>query len=111
MTETNKRRKKVNELIHGEKLKFEELQSLPQRNHQIIDEYEKREKQLIIEQETLETEKTKLLASLRKETLVLQEKKEQVQTKLVDLRKIVDETKSVVRSFYSFLFSYNKFFL
>lgn len=94
MTETNKRRKKVNELIHGEKSKLEDFKKLPQRNKETIDEYEKREQQLITEQETLETDKTKLLASLRQETLVLQEKKEEVQTELVGLRKIVDETKS-----------------
>lgn len=104
MTEINNRRKKVNELIHGEKSKLEDLKKLPQRNQETIVEYEKREQQLITEQETLETDKTKLLASLRKVTLVLQEKKEELQTELVGLRKIVDETKSAVSITFFFLY-------
>lgn len=54
-----------------------------------------------IEKETskktnFEETKTKLLASLRTETKELQEKKDEMQTDLVVLKKSVDETKSAV---------------
>lgn len=46
--------------------------------------------------EKFEIEKSKLLKSLRSETQELQEKKEVLQTELVELNKVVDETKSAV---------------
>lgn len=52
----------------------------------------------------------KLLVSVRAETQDLQEKKEQLQTELVDLNKAVDETKSEVRFVFSpFLLNITRF--
>lgn len=64
--------------------------------HQAINECQQKEEQLTARKEKLESDKVKLLASVRAETQDLQEKKEKLQTKLVDLNKAVDETKSEV---------------
>lgn len=51
---------------------------------------------MLEKKEKLEAEKTKLLNNLRNETKGLQEKKEEMQTDLVVLKRAVDETKSEV---------------
>ncbi|GLV32117.1 gluon [Carabus blaptoides fortunei] len=94
MGEINKRRKKIIEQLADEETKLKNLEKVPEKNHTTIVEYEGREKQLAIDYEGLESERTELLSSLREETLILQEKKENIQTKLVALRTAVDETKS-----------------
>lgn len=96
MGEINKRRKKIVEQLAEEEIKLKNLEKLPEKNMAAIEEYEGREKQLTADFENLESEKTDLLSSLRDETLVLQEKKEKLQTNLVALRNAVDETKSAV---------------
>lgn len=51
---------------------------------------------MLAKKEKLEKEKTILLSNLRTESKELQEKKEELQTDLVLLKKAVDETKSEV---------------
>lgn len=97
MGEINKRRKKIVEQLADEETKLKNLEKIPEKNKATIEEYEGREKKLAADYENLESEKTDLLSSLREETLVLQEKKEKLQTNLVALRNAVDETKSAVR--------------
>lgn len=100
IVQTNKRRKKVLESLKQEKRKLEDLEKIPNKNKKNIEEYEAQEIKLTEQLETLQVERSKLLISLRAETLTMQEKKEYLQNNLVDLKKIVDETKSAVSIFF-----------
>lgn len=75
------------------------MKNVPNRNQRNITDFEAREGQLTEQYETMQTERDKLLTSLGKETLPLQEKKEKLLTKQIDLRKVVNETKSAVSKF------------
>ncbi|KAJ8956971.1 hypothetical protein NQ318_012135 [Aromia moschata] len=94
MTQMNKTRKKTKEMIIEEKKKLEKLEKVPEESKKGIEECEAKESEMLVKKEKFEEEKTKLLANLRVETKALQEKKEEMQTDLVILKKSVDETKS-----------------
>lgn len=68
-----------------------------------IADFEAKAVELNGKREKLESEMAELLASLRTETAELQERKDVLQTQLVELNKNVVETKSAV-SFTFFLF-------
>lgn len=63
---------------------------------QAIEECKRKEEELSVKKEKLETDKVKLLESVRNATKDLQERKEKLQTELVDLNVVVDSTKSEV---------------
>ncbi|KAF5289359.1 hypothetical protein FQR65_LT11870 [Abscondita terminalis] len=94
MTQLNKTRKKTKELLAEERKKLIEFQKTPEENLKTIEECKVKEQQLLTKKESLDKEKEELLASLRSATVELQEEKEELQTTLVDLKKVVDETKS-----------------
>ncbi|KAJ8924806.1 hypothetical protein NQ315_000960 [Exocentrus adspersus] len=94
MTQMNKTRKKTKELIIEEKKKLEKLQRVPEESEKGIEECEAKEAELLKKKEKLDAEKTNLLATLGKETKALQDKKEEMQTDLIKLKKVVNETKS-----------------
>lgn len=117
MIQMNTTRKKTKELILEEKKKLEKLERVPNESKKVINKIINHYKSTIqysihtiqgieecetkIEEETArkekyEEEKSKLLATLRTETKSLQEKKEEMQTDLVVLKKSVDETKAAV---------------
>lgn len=106
--QVNKTRKTNKKLLKDEEKKLEEYKILPEKNRKEIAEYEAKEIDLNKKKEAFEEEKVKILASLRNETQELQEKKEILQTELIDLNKAVDETKSAVSFLYMvFLFSFH----
>ncbi|CAH0546726.1 unnamed protein product [Brassicogethes aeneus] len=94
MTQMNNNRKKTKELLAGEHKNLQKLLKQPEKNIKDIEECEIKEAELTEKKERYEDDKTKLLASLQTETKVLQEKKEEIQTDLVELKKAVDETRS-----------------
>nr|XP_023017853.1 structural maintenance of chromosomes protein 4 [Leptinotarsa decemlineata]XP_023017854.1 structural maintenance of chromosomes protein 4 [Leptinotarsa decemlineata] len=94
MTQTNTTRKKTKELIVEEKKKLEKLGKVPEESKKGIEECEAKIEEVSSKKEKYEEEKTKLLTNLRTETKSLQDKKEEIQNKLVVLKKSVDETKS-----------------
>ncbi|CAH2012044.1 unnamed protein product [Acanthoscelides obtectus] len=96
MVQMNTRRKKTKELLAQEKKKLDKLERTPEETEMGIAECEKKEAELTAKKEKLDEEKARVLASIRTETEALQEKKEEIQTDLVVLKKTVDETKAAL---------------
>ncbi|XP_056633945.1 structural maintenance of chromosomes protein 4 [Diorhabda sublineata] len=94
MMQTNNTRKKTKELLIEEKKKLEKLQKVPEESEKGIEECEKKIEEVTVKKEKYEEEKTKLLSTLRTQTVALQEKKDVLQNELIGLKKSVDETKS-----------------
>ncbi|XP_050086478.1 structural maintenance of chromosomes protein 4 [Anopheles aquasalis] len=96
MRATNERRKKTIEQITTEKEKLKELMEVPEKNQKEITESEKKIESLTKQKTEVETKLTANMTTLRDETAVLLEEKEKVQTELIDLKRVVDESKSAL---------------
>ncbi|XP_049547836.1 structural maintenance of chromosomes protein 4 [Anopheles darlingi] len=96
MRATNERRKKTIEQIATEKQRLKELMEVPEKNQKEIAESEKKIESLTRQKTEVETKLTANMATLRDETAVLLEEKEKVQTELIDLKRVVDESKSAL---------------
>ena len=92
----NQKRKKTKALLITEKEKLEELLSVPEKNEKDIAECEKLRDDLEIKRKKEEEAYHKAMTTLNSETQQLQDEKAKFETKLIDLRKVVDEAKSVV---------------
>ncbi|KAF2348276.1 RecF/RecN/SMC N-terminal [Trinorchestia longiramus] len=92
----NSKRKKIITQLKTEKEKLEELKALPQKNEESVKECETLKETLSKKRAKEEAAYAKAMESLNSETQQLQDDKEKFETKLIDLRKVVDETKSVV---------------
>ncbi|CAL4126837.1 unnamed protein product [Meganyctiphanes norvegica] len=96
MKHKNLKRKKLIGLLKTETEKLEELERVPEKNEKDIEECKKLKERLEGEREKEQEEYHKVMATLNSETQTLQEEKKQYETRLIDLRKTVNETKSVV---------------
>ncbi|XP_018323917.1 structural maintenance of chromosomes protein 4 [Agrilus planipennis] len=93
MQQTNLKRKKTKELLAQERKKLQEYEQAPEKNLETIKECEAKEAELSAKKEKLEAEKLKVLSTLRAETQDLQDRKEVLQADLVQLNKVVADTK------------------
>ncbi|XP_021916758.1 structural maintenance of chromosomes protein 4 isoform X2 [Zootermopsis nevadensis] len=94
MSQTNKKRKNMKELLVDEKRKLNELELVPAKNERDIAELTVREEKLSKDLDKEKADMEKAMAGLRAETQELQDSKEKLQTQLIALKKTVDETKS-----------------
>ncbi|XP_068201013.1 structural maintenance of chromosomes protein 4 [Palaemon carinicauda] len=92
----NQKRKKTMALLKTEKEKLEELLQVPEKNEKDISECETLREDLEKQRKKEEEAYHKAMSTLNSETQQLQDEKAKFETKLIDLRKVVDETKSVV---------------
>lgn len=96
MKHKNLKRKKLIGLLKTETEKLEELERIPEKNEKDIEECQKLKERLEVEREKEQEEYHQVMATLNSETQALQEEKKQYETRLIDLRKTVNETKSAV---------------
>ncbi|XP_065081267.1 structural maintenance of chromosomes protein 4 [Ochlerotatus camptorhynchus] len=96
MKATNERRKKTKDQIESEKKKLLDLRAIPARNAKEIAESEKKIESLTKQKTDIEAKLAVNLTTLKDETKVLLEEKEKLQTKLIDLKKAVDDSKSAL---------------
>ncbi|XP_030034137.2 structural maintenance of chromosomes protein 4 [Manduca sexta] len=91
-TQSNKKKKNLEQLIEQEKGKLIELELVPDKNKREIEDCEK----LLVKHEeskkNAEEELQSVVAGVRAKTQGLQETKDKLQSKLMELKKIVDET-------------------
>ncbi|XP_066938729.1 structural maintenance of chromosomes protein 4 [Macrobrachium rosenbergii] len=92
----NQKRKKTIAQLKTEKDKLEELLQVPEKNEKDIAECEKLRDDLEKQRKKEEEAYHRAMSTLNSETQQLQDEKAKFETKLIDLRKVVDETKSVV---------------
>jgi len=92
----NTKRKKLNVEIKNTENKLEEYASLPAKNEKKIEECEHLKQKHIENRTKEEAAYAKAMESLNSETQQLQDEKQGYETKLIDLRKVVDETKSAL---------------
>ncbi|KAG7153371.1 structural maintenance of chromosomes protein 4-like, partial [Homarus americanus] len=92
----NQKRKKLMSQLITEKKKLEELEEIPEKNEKDIEECQKQRESLEEKRKKEEAVYHKAMSSLNSETQLLQDEKTKFETKLVDLRKVVDEAKSGV---------------
>ena len=88
---TNVKRKKIKQDVEVEKAKKEKLESLPEDNQKKIEECTEHRDSWEKKREEKEAEYETAMASLKSDTQVWQDEKAKHQTKLVDLKKAVNE--------------------
>ncbi|XP_028162116.1 structural maintenance of chromosomes protein 4 [Ostrinia furnacalis] len=91
ITQSNKKKKNLDQLLEQEKGKLIDLELIPEKNKREIEDCEKL---LVKHQENKEKAQEELqtvMAGVRSKTQGLQETKDKLQAKLMDLKKIVDE--------------------
>lgn len=92
ITQGNKKKKNLDQLLEQEKGKLIDLELIPEKNKREIEDCEK----LLIKhkenKKLAEDELQTVVASVRAQTQGLQEQKDKFQAKLIDLKKIVDES-------------------
>ncbi|XP_055545678.1 structural maintenance of chromosomes protein 4 [Wyeomyia smithii] len=96
MKATNERRKKTKNQIETEKTKLNELKQIPEKNAKEITESEKKIESLTRQKTDIEAKLAENLVTLKDETKGLLDEKEKLQTELVDLKRVVDESKSAL---------------
>lgn len=92
----NQKRKKLMSQLATEKSKLEELEKVPGKSEKDIQECEKQRNNLENQRKKEEEAYHKAMSTLNSETQQLQDEKAKFETKLIDLRKEVDEAKSAV---------------
>ncbi|CAG9568632.1 unnamed protein product [Danaus chrysippus] len=90
-TQANKKRKNLEQLIEQEKGKLIDLELIPEKNKHEIEECEKLLEKHKESKVNAEQEFQTVMAGVRSKTQGLQEQKDKLQAKLIDLKKIVDE--------------------
>ena len=91
MKNTNVKRKKIKQDMEVEKAKKEKLENLPEENQKKIEECTEHRDSWEKKREEKEEEYETAMASLKSDTQVWQDEKATHQTKLVDLKKAVNE--------------------
>ncbi|XP_041972452.1 structural maintenance of chromosomes protein 4 [Aricia agestis] len=91
ITQANKKKKNLEQLLEQEKGKLIELELVPEKNKREIEDCEKLLEKNKESKSQAEEELQTMMASVRSKTQGLQEQKDKLQAKLIDLKKIVDE--------------------
>merc|ERR1711962_1066854 len=91
MKSTNVKRKKIKQDVEVEKTKKEKLENLPEENQKKIEECTEHRDSWEKKREEKEAEYETAMANLKSDTQVWQDEKAKHQTKLVDLKKAVNE--------------------
>ncbi|XP_026735290.1 structural maintenance of chromosomes protein 4 [Trichoplusia ni] len=94
LTQNNKKKKNLDQLLEQEKGKLIELELIPEKNRQEIEDCERLLVRHRENKDTVEAELQTVVASVRTKTQGLQETKDRLQANLIDLKKIVDEAKN-----------------
>ncbi|XP_023935989.2 structural maintenance of chromosomes protein 4 [Bicyclus anynana] len=92
LTQANKKKKNLDQLLEQEKGKLIELELVPEKNKREIEDCEKLLEKHKENKVTAEEELQTVMAGVRSKTQGLQEQKDRLQSKLMDLKKIVDES-------------------
>ncbi|XP_013190981.1 structural maintenance of chromosomes protein 4 [Amyelois transitella] len=90
-TQGNKKKKNLDQLLEQEKGKLIDLELIPEKNKREIEECEKLLAKHKESKKQAEEELQTVMAGVRSKTQGLQETKDKLQAKLMDLKKIVDE--------------------
>ncbi|XP_072946319.1 structural maintenance of chromosomes protein 4 [Epargyreus clarus] len=90
-TQSNKKRKNLEQLLEQEKGKLIELELIPDKNEREIQDCEKLLIKLNESKGKAEEELQTVMAGVRSKTQGLQDQKDKLQTKLIELKKVVDE--------------------
>ncbi|KAJ0171837.1 hypothetical protein K1T71_012600 [Dendrolimus kikuchii] len=90
-TQSNKKKKNLEQLIEQEKKKLIDLELIPDKNKTEIEECEKLLQKHKDNKKQAEEELQTVVAGVRAKTQTFQEQKDKLQAKLIDLKKIVDE--------------------
>ncbi|KAF9423720.1 hypothetical protein HW555_001046 [Spodoptera exigua] len=91
LTQSNKKKKNLDQLIEQEKGKLIDLELIPEKNQREIDDCGKLLEKHTEQKAKAEEELQAVVASVRSRTQSLQETKDKLQGKLMELKKIVDE--------------------
>ena len=81
-----------------EEIKLAELKALPEKNSKEITELQALATRLEVDRVKEEAQRDKILASLRTDTKSLQDEKDKLQAKQIDLKKTADDAKAKVCS-------------
>lgn len=92
----NQKRKKLMSQLATDKSRLEELEHVPEKSEKDIQECEKLRSNMENQRKKEEEAYHKAMSTLNSETQQLQDEKAKFETKLIDLRKEVDEAKSAV---------------
>lgn len=92
----HQKRKKITAQLKSDQQKLEELLLVPEKNEESIEECQQLKETLEKNRTKEEAAYGKAMESLNSETQQLQDEKQEFETKLIDFRKVVDETKSVL---------------
>lgn len=95
MKNVNVKRKKLMAQVATEKEKLEKLELLPETNRKKIEECEGLKEKLMNQVEEQQSAYDEAMKTLREETQEFQDEKESEETKLIDLRKTLNEKESV----------------
>ncbi|KAM3962224.1 structural maintenance of chromosomes 4-like protein gluon [Aphomia sociella] len=90
-TQSNKKKKNLEQLLEQEKGKLIDLELIPEKNKREIEDCEKLLSKHKENKKHAEEELQTVMAGVRSKTQGLQETKDKLQAKLMDLKKIVDE--------------------
>ncbi|KAJ2944934.1 hypothetical protein O0L34_g1829 [Tuta absoluta] len=91
-SQANKKKKNLEQLLEQEKGKLIELELIPDKNKREIEDCEKLLIKHTESKRQAEEELQTVMAGVRAQTQGLQEQKDRLQARLIDLKKIVDET-------------------
>uniref|UniRef100_A0A2H1V4J8 Structural maintenance of chromosomes protein n=1 Tax=Spodoptera frugiperda TaxID=7108 RepID=A0A2H1V4J8_SPOFR len=91
LTQSNKKKKNLDQLIEQEKGKLIELELIPEKNQREIEDCAKLLEKHSEQKAKAEEELQAVVASVRSRTQSLQETKDKLQGKLMELKKIVDD--------------------
>ncbi|XP_045454973.1 structural maintenance of chromosomes protein 4 [Melitaea cinxia] len=97
ISQANKKKKNLDQLLEQEKGKLIDLEMIPEKNKREIEDCEKLLDRHKENKVTAEEELQTVMAGVRSQTQGLQEQKDKLQTKLIDLKKIVDESNKEVK--------------
>ncbi|CAH2098225.1 unnamed protein product [Euphydryas editha] len=92
ISQANKKKKNLDQLLEQEKGKLIDLEMIPEKNKREIQDCEKLLEKHKENKVTAEEELQTVMAGVRSKTQGLQEQKDKLQSKLIDLKKIVDES-------------------
>ncbi|KAL1502044.1 hypothetical protein ABEB36_007248 [Hypothenemus hampei] len=90
----NTTRKKIKKQIHEEQAKLTKLERVPEESEISIKELEKKLQEFVAKKEQIDTEKNVILQSIQKETGGLQQKKDELQKKLMTLSDAANQAES-----------------
>ncbi|XP_026316023.1 structural maintenance of chromosomes protein 4 [Hyposmocoma kahamanoa] len=93
ITQSNKKRKNLEQLLEQEKGKLIDLELIPEKNKREIAECEKLLQKHIENKENSEKELEAVMAGVRSKTQGLQEQKDRIQARLMDFKRTVEEAK------------------